>query len=132
MTDTTPNAFDGQRARMREQAAESRRRNDALRTLADAVEAATGSARSQDGTITVTASSSGAITAIHLTDDAVEKAPAVLASELVKVVAAAQSAALATAAALSAAQLGDSHPLVWELETSAQRYAAPEPPLGYR
>ncbi len=116
---------------MHAQAEESRRRNAALRDMADAVEAATGQARSADGSVTVTAASSGAITKVALTDRALEVTPATLAAELTTVIAAAQRAALGAAAQVAAGSLGEEHPLVADLEAQRARFASDAPPFGY-
>ena len=116
---------------MHAQADESRRRNAALRDMADAVEAATGQARSADGSVTVTAASSGAVTKVDLTDRALETTPAALAAELTAVIAAAQRAALANAARVAAGALGEQHPLVADLESQGSRFGSGGPTFGY-
>lgn len=132
MTEPFAEPLDSARARMHAQAAESRRRNAAIESIADAVEAATGVASSPDGGITVTAATTGAVITITLRDRALEEGASALSASLVKVVAAAQRAALEKAAQLSADELGAEHPLVADLQASAGRFGHPDTTLGYR
>lgn len=132
MTTPSPESFEQARVQLREQIAESHQRRAALRETAASVRGATGSARSRDGSISVTASADGSITDITLTDDALEDDATNLANELKVTVTAAQRAALEQAAAVSGAGLGDDHPLVADLRRSAERFAGPEDQLKYQ
>jgi hypothetical protein len=132
MSELAPEGLDDARARVHREAAESRARNEALRALADSVEAAIGMARSPDGSMEVTASTSGAVTRIVLTAHALDASPEAVAADLMSVIAAAQRVALVRAQQLSAEQLGETHPLVQELEQSQTRFASPDGGLGYR
>jgi len=117
--------LDAARARVHAQADASRRANQALRELASEVEAAVGHAQSAEGEIRVTAAVTGAVSAIQFSDAALEHSAADLARELIEVIAAAQRDAVLRAAAASAAQLGENHPLAAELRDSADRYGRP-------
>ncbi len=117
--------YDEARARVGEQAAQGRQRNAELRAVAQEVRSVSGSASSSDGLITVTATTSGAITAMTIGDDALEGGGAALAHELVEIIAAAQRSALVQAAQDAALRLGAAHPMVADLERSAERFARP-------
>src|SRR5690554_2475998 len=109
MTTPAPDSFEQARQRMHAQAEEGRQRRDALRDTAAAVRAATATARSTDGTVSVTAGAEGAVTDITVTDGALESTPEELGRVLTETVRAAQRAALERAAAAAAEQLGENH-----------------------
>lgn len=136
---TPPESLEAARARVHEQAAQARQRNEALRSLAGAVESATGTARSANGAITVTAAATGAITSIQFTESALDAGAAALGTQVTMLIGTAQRAALTRTRDISAAEVGDHHPLVAELDASAQRYGpaasdlrtTPEPRDGF-
>lgn len=132
MTTPLPENFEQARAQLREQIAESHQRREALRDAAANVRTATGTARSRDGSIAVTARADGSITDITLADRALDDSAAGLAKELKATVTAAQRAALEQAAAVSGVDLGDDHPLVADLRRSAERFSGPDDHLTYQ
>lgn len=123
--------FEEARIRMHAQATASRERNAALRDMAASIDAAAGRAKSSDGSVTVTASASGAITAVTFTDRALDTTPTALGKEVTALIATAQQAALASAAQIASAALGNTHPLVADLEVQAGRFAGTPQTFGY-
>ncbi len=129
MNTPEPESIDAARERVRTEARAARERNDALRSLASTISAVTGSARSQDGSIRVTAATDGRVIGIEIDDRATETGGPALGRALVAVVAEAQRDAVERAAAVSAARLGEAHPLVADLAGSAQRFGGSAPTL---